>query len=193
MQSVALLMTKAGGFISSMAGGGAAAGAAGAATNTALLSTAVTTLGTFAALSMQSAAMRAAADAEEAEAKRIREAGMTAAQDIDFEYAALIAEEKARQGASGIAVNSGSFQRRRARLKTIGRTSALRAAHDAEVQSISLRNRAAVKRTEASGLRFQSIFTLASGAIDMRSDLISGAALAKRSAIGETQRTTIRT
>jgi hypothetical protein len=140
---------------------------------------------------MQASAMRDAAKIEEANAQRATARGQADAQDADFELVALLGENLAEQGASGLQTNSGSFVRTRARRQVIGRTNRRRIIDDAGRQAQSARNRAGTARANAKGKMFESVFAVASGTVDLGNDLIGGANLARRTATGSTNRTRI--
>ena len=168
------------------------AGTAAASTGASVVSTAVSTAGTVAAMNMQASALEEAAKFEEQQAKRVVAAGFAEAKDADFEIALAMSQEQASQGASGLAINSGSFVRRRERQAVIGRANRHRIVQDAVLQGRGAQNRASVNRTEARLRGFESAYTIAAGGLQLGADLIEGAALYREGETARTQQRRIR-
>lgn len=174
----------------SVGGGGAAAGAAtaGAVATTAGLTagqiaaagTVVSALGAISALGAQAQAADAASRVEEENARQARIAASSAAQDADFEAAAVLADLQVRQSASGLVVSSPSFLRRQNRNSISADINRERIVEDGERSATSAQNRALSQRSSASAARSERIFTAIGGAIQTRADLIGDAELVSR-------------
>lgn len=115
---------------------------------------------------------------EEQNAAMVRQAGAVAAQDVDFENAAIMAEELATMSSRGFLTSSPSYVRRRNQQAALARRDRLRTVVDANNQAASASNRAAAARAEASQSRAGARNAGRAGILNIGSSLISGANLA---------------
>lgn len=188
MQAVGVLFSGA-------LGGGVAAGGGGLAatlsTGLAIGGTVLSTISGIQAAQFQAAILDQQAAIELGNARRIRQAGSIEAQEADFAALAAIGAETARQGASGVSLNSPSFVRRRARNKVNASTNRLRIIDDAEVQASNATARASAASASASAKRGSIGFGVLSGLIGVGDDLISGASLINESKARRLNRTAV--
>lgn len=122
----------------------------------------------------QSQQMARMAKIEEENAARTRDAGRKDAAMQDEAAAAQIADDIARTGASGFATSSGSFVRRRGRLRELAARDRFRIVDDAELQAKSSMERAASYRAEGANARAGNLFSVLSAGIGIQKSLISG-------------------
>jgi len=156
----------------------ATAGAAAGATAISLAGTAISTVAAISASRYQAAVLRRNAAIELMNAQRIRDAGRVQAQDADFEAAAEMGQLIAQQAASGFAVSSQSYIRRRQKNRIRASVNRLRIVDDAEMQARSAEERARGYRAEARAKGAEAFFSLLSGGVGFGQDLIGGANLA---------------
>jgi len=174
------LFTKIGTFVG-------AESAVAATVGSAVLSTAVTGISAISASRYNAAVLRRNQALEAENAERIRQAGQTAAQEADFEAAAVFGDIIANQGASGFSLDSGSFQARRQKNRLTASINRRRIIRDAEIEGRSADERARAFGASARFERQKGFFALISSGIGFSDDLISGANLAsdlKRRQIG---------
>lgn len=163
---------------------GAALATPAVSTALALGSTAVGAMGAVsemnaqrAELSYRGAIATRQAQLEEQNAAMVRQAGAVAAQDQDFEAAAIMADELATMSGRGFLVNSASYARRRDQQAALARRDRLRTVVDARNQAASASNRATTARLEADQARAAGRNARTSGILNIGSSLISGASL----------------
>jgi len=113
-------------------------------------------------------------------AKTQRQVGQIDQQEQDFEAAALIAEERAKQAGSGFAGSSTSFQRRNTALKALARRDALRIRDDADRKAVSFENDAQGELASAQMSRSAGRSALFQGVLGFGTSLISGASSVNR-------------
>jgi hypothetical protein len=104
-----------------------------------------------------------------------RDVGAIDQQEMDFQAAAIIADEKNRQAASGFSLNSTAYRRRDAALRTLARRDALRVREDAERKAISLENEQQGELSSARASRAAARNYRSQGRFAFASSLISGA------------------
>jgi len=110
-------------------------------------------------------------------AKQQRQVGAIDQQEQDFEALAVLAEERAKQGASGFTLNSTAFQRRNATLRMLARRDALRIRDDAERKAIAFENQASGELASARMSEMEADNALTAGKYNSLSTLIGGASM----------------
>jgi hypothetical protein len=160
-------------------GGGAAAGTAAAAASTAsTLGTLGSIVGVGATLSQISYQNKVAANAAmvaRQNSERALQQGQEAQRDQDIDAQAQIAALTANQAASGFSVFSPSYQRVQARNRVLARRDAERIRTSAE----NTANNFLAEATSAENQKQGLFLPLLSGAIDIKSSMISGSSLVR--------------
>lgn len=144
-------------------------------------------LAAYSAMNYNAKVAEQAADTARDMAVRSGSVAATQAQDIGFEAADQLATVRAQQAASGLAVGSSSFVRRRRANQVVARTNASRIINQGAAESYKFLNEAADLRGEAQQYRQKGRWALASIPLNLVTDQISSAALARRRKAGDLQ------
>lgn len=135
-------------------------------------------IGAISQANYQAAVASRAAKIQEQNAQRIVAAGQADAQQQDMEAAAAVADDIARNAASGFAVSSPSFIRRRERQRVLIEQDRSRIIEDSRVQAMSAREQAAASMSEAAQAKKSALFSMLDMGLNVTDSLIGGATLA---------------
>ena len=169
--------------VSSFLGTAAPAVATGGAAAASGLSTLSTVLGIGGGLYQalyQRQIARSAAKVADANAERASFASQVSAQDRDIEAAAILAEGNARRAHSGFSVSSGTFARIDRRNRVMARRDAERIRQEGDLEAAQYKEKAAEARAEARNIGIDAIFDTVGGYLDLKTSLISDAALVSK-------------
>lgn len=118
--------------------------------------------------------MRRQAQIEEQNAQRARFAATVQSQDADRAAREMLGRMAAEQGASGLSMNSRSYELRMKGERDVARTNALRTIYEGDMAAWNARERAAQANSQASAYKAEGRSALISGAIDMVGAAASG-------------------
>jgi hypothetical protein len=117
----------------------------------------------------------AAAEVADDNAKQARQSGQVSAQEADLEAATILANVDARQGATGFTLSSPSFVRRQQRNRVNAKINRERTIEDSERQATSSTNEGQNLRLSAKNAAGERRYNRIAGALQIGTDLISGA------------------
>lgn len=171
------LFTAATSLFSSIGTAAGVTGAGAASAGLGIVSAGVSGLAAMSAARYQAAVASRAAAIHEENAQRIVEAGRKEAKMQDEAAAAFIADDIASQAASGFALSSPSFIRRRAKQQVLAGQDRANIVEDSIVQARSEREASAAASSEAKQARRSALFSFLGMGINMADSAISGAIL----------------
>lgn len=171
------LIAGASSLFSSIGGIAGVTGAGAASAGAGILSSVVTGIAGISAANYQASIATRAAKIHEENAQRIVAAGQKEAKMQDEAAAAQIADDIASQGASGFALSSPSFVRRRAKMQVLAGQDRENIIEDSRVQAASEREAGYSARVEASQARSSALFKFIGMGINVFDSAIGGANL----------------
>lgn len=110
-------------------------------------------------------------------ADRAEFTAQVAQQDADINAAAIIAEQQAGRAHSGFATTSGTYERMDRRNRVMARRDATRIRQDGTMEAAQYRAKGAEATAEARGLGLAGFFDTLGSVLDLKSSLVSDAAL----------------
>lgn len=174
MQAIMSIVTP---IFSSIGGAFGVTGAGSAAAGAGILGTAINGIAQISALNYQAAIAKRAAAIHKENANRIIEAGRREAKMQDEAAAVALADDIAAQGASGFALSSPSYVRRREKARLLMTQDRRNIVEDSILQARSEQEAAYASRVEAAGAKSSALFAFLGTGIKMFDSAIGGANL----------------
>lgn len=185
------LFTAATSLFSSIGTAVGVTGAGAASAGLGIISAGVSGLASMSAARYQAAVASRAAAIHEENAQRIVAAGRKEAKMRDEAAAAFIADDISAQAASGFALSSPSFVRRRAKQQVLADQDRANIVEDSIVQARSEREAGAASASEAKQARRSALFSFIGTGLGMADSAISGAILSGEIAARRTRNQTL--
>lgn len=151
-----------------------------------LVSTGFQAISAISANNYNAAVMTRAAKIQEENSNRILEAGRKEAEMQDYAAATAMADDLAASAASGFAVSSPSFVRRRQRLTDLANQDRRNIIDDSVIQARSEREGAAASLSEAAQFKRSNLFAVLTAGLGVGDTLIGGANLTREIAARRT-------